>query len=329
MRRAPALLLLLPLLAVRPASAAERALVWLLNDNDLWAFRGTDVDYSNGLEAHLRLPVAPVAGARWLLLGGAVGQAIYTPPNLRESRLDVLRGDRPYAGWLWGSLIADGARGPARLRVELRGGVVGPHALAEQSQRAWHSTNRAPDPKGWAVAQVGDQPDLGVKLSLGVRAIRADLTPVGAGWLAVDLSPEGRCEAGLLRVSCGAGALLRLGVLRAAALSGAAALEAPVEPPLLDLSGERPRELFLFAGASAWRSPRDRLLDGEICGAGGCEPSWVRRVPRGGELQGGVAFTAGGWLASFAYLWRSAELSAPPDAARPQRLGRLAVGRAF
>jgi hypothetical protein len=315
-------------LLVGQAGASEPVVLWAVNDNDFWAFRGKDVDYSNGLEVHLRLPVRPAVGARWLQVGGALGHAIFTPPNLRETDPDVLRRERPYAGWLWGSVLLDGAWGAARLRFEARGGLVGPHAFGEEAQRAWHSTNRAPDPKGWGVAQVGDALDLGARLAGGVRLARIDLSRRSGGWIALDLGPEVSCEAGALRVQCGAGALLRLGLLRDAGLSSFGTLAVPVEPPARGADGPS-REVFLFASVEGRHAPRERLLDGPVCGRDGCGPSWVRRAPSKAEGQLGVAFALGGWFAFFAHLWRTAELSAPAEAARPLHFGRVVLGRSW
>lgn len=147
--------------------------------------------------------------------------------------------------------------------------------------------------------------------------------------MAADFGPEVSCEAGLLRVRCGAGALLRLGLLREVARSSVGTLAVPVEPPVYQPDGALPREIFLFLGAEGRFTPRDQLLDGSVCGVDGCGRSWVRRVPWGGEAQVGLAFTHSGWFAFFSRLWRSPELSAPAEAKRSQHFGRVVLGKAW
>src|SRR6266850_3783859 len=81
--------------------------------------------------------------------GLAISQEIYTPEDLRASELVV--DDRPYAGWLYGTatlqrrgLTARGFPVMENLKVDL--GVIGPEALAEETQKSWHGVS----PAGWA-----------------------------------------------------------------------------------------------------------------------------------------------------------------------------------
>ena len=80
--------------------------------------------------------------------GFEIGQEIYTPELL--SVTEVVEDDRPYAGWLY---LASSLRrrGPgwggclAMETIRLDMGVVGPSALAEETQAIAHEK----DPKGW------------------------------------------------------------------------------------------------------------------------------------------------------------------------------------
>jgi hypothetical protein len=80
--------------------------------------------------------------------GLAVGQEIYTPEDLEDPHL--IPDDRPYAGWLFGSLalqrrgkVSPRWRALETFRLDL--GVVGPESLAEETQKNWHGV----DPQGW------------------------------------------------------------------------------------------------------------------------------------------------------------------------------------
>jgi hypothetical protein len=80
--------------------------------------------------------------------GLGFGQELYTPADLRSS--GVVPDDRPYAGWLYGSLrirrrglVSSGRWAMEDFRLDL--GVVGPEALGEETQKPLHGE----DPQGW------------------------------------------------------------------------------------------------------------------------------------------------------------------------------------
>lgn len=304
---------------------ASGAQLTLTNDNDLWAFRRTDQDYSNLLQVDARFDVGWRADRFRLLLGGGIGQVLYSPADLREERLPVLREDRPYAGWTFAFAHLDAHGDGIRYRVELRAGIVGPHAFGEETQSAWHSTNRAPRPRGWQTAQLGDALDLALVPSAAVTVVRAALGDAWQTPLALDVTAEGRVEIGTLRLALAPALLSRIGVLRA-----------PGAPPSLWAAGtplpsdEPGRELFVFAGAEGRASARDRVVDGDVCqGDGTCGPTWVVRRPYVADLHAGLGATVGPIQVHLAYVARTPELSAPAAAARWQRFGRVAIGFAF
>ncbi len=130
-------------------------------ENDLIG-DGTDKYYTSGVRAtyfNVKTKVPPVIDD----IAGAIpdfdindttgtyftlGQNIYSPSVVTESAPQD--GDRPWAGWLYGSI------GLATLTedhiddVELTLGVVGPQSLGEQTQKFIHShITDSPTPKGW------------------------------------------------------------------------------------------------------------------------------------------------------------------------------------
>ena len=62
-----------------------------------------------------------------------------------------IRGDRPYGGWLYGTLMFDTTRATTNDHVELYVGVIGrdSHAADAQIFVHKHVTPGAPDPLGW------------------------------------------------------------------------------------------------------------------------------------------------------------------------------------
>jgi hypothetical protein len=130
-------------------------------END--ATRGSDRHYTQGskiryLSSDSAVPGwlnrlsdhIPAVGLRpeALKFGVEVGQEIYTPENLDAA--DLIRDDRPYAGWLYGSVSLQ-RRGAGladipvleNLGVDL--GIIGPESFAEDTQKVWHGR----DPRGW------------------------------------------------------------------------------------------------------------------------------------------------------------------------------------
>lgn len=80
--------------------------------------------------------------------GISIGQNIYTPEDITNPQL--IREDRPYAGWLYLGLGLVANQGSKRYdKIELDIGVVGPWSSAKEVQTGWHSILGLPKPEGW------------------------------------------------------------------------------------------------------------------------------------------------------------------------------------
>jgi lipid A 3-O-deacylase len=87
----------------------------------------------------------------------ALGQTMYTPEDTR--RYGLIRDDRPYAGWLFGSVglvlgprwnTEGGSAAFERMEtIELTVGMVGPASGAAETQKFVHSTIGGINPEGW------------------------------------------------------------------------------------------------------------------------------------------------------------------------------------
>jgi len=149
----------------------------LVTENDKY-FAGTDRHYTNGFKAiwlgettlhrsqeFLQRIASVIPTLRGVeahqryKVGLALGQEIFTPSDTRTPTL--LPNDRPYAGWLYASMMAQAQeRDGSLLRVvELAVGVVGPSALGQQAQNGWHDVIHVPHAQGWA-NQLHDEPGL-------------------------------------------------------------------------------------------------------------------------------------------------------------------------
>lgn len=76
-----------------------------------------------------------------------VGQLMFTPEDI--SRRDLIRDDRPYAGWLYGSAAFHSKTYRRLDTFELQGGLTGDFSLAEQAQDFVHSVRGIEKANGW------------------------------------------------------------------------------------------------------------------------------------------------------------------------------------
>lgn len=164
-------LLVLCLLPVVPARAAFNAILW---DNDALSPRRTDAYYTNGFVYHwVSDPVAPGAGRNWAACPGLgalsrqfddwlipasgpapfrhsweVGQVIQTPLDKDANPPDPE--DQPYAGLLYAGCTYHLKTGRRAESMGLVAGILGPWALAGESQDAAHHVVGAREAQGWA-----------------------------------------------------------------------------------------------------------------------------------------------------------------------------------
>ncbi|MDQ8184576.1 lipid A deacylase LpxR family protein [Pelagicoccus sp. SDUM812002] len=156
-------------LARIPLDASQGKLVSVQLQND--AVAGTDENYSSGLEVVISKwirsyssyateysgdevynpPTPGVLGFNSqhisIFNSVAVGQKIYTPSDLSETR--YIPNDRPYAGWSYIRLSHERASTERRNRVAITAGTFGPNSLAGELQRSFHKLISSQEPRGW------------------------------------------------------------------------------------------------------------------------------------------------------------------------------------
>ncbi len=167
--------------SAQAAKKSEGSTFSLLFENDL--FFNSDHDYTNGIA--LAYTTAPDETPGWasdvahalpfFTRGGemrsryAIGQDIFTPRNLAAVNPPLT--DRPYAGFLYGSMgvVADSGMNLDQFQVTL--GVVGPSSLAKESQTFVHGIIADPKPMGWDT-QLRDEPGLIIEYERSMKLIR-------------------------------------------------------------------------------------------------------------------------------------------------------------
>lgn len=185
------LLLLITIALPLPAMGESPSEVFwthsLYFENDL--FIGTDSDYTNGVKYSIispdlspkSIPKRSETFSRMLLdlfhrvplirnapaetghkVEIALGQLMFTPRD--TSRYDLIRDDRPYAGYSYLATAfhrkSDSGRQWSQMdTAEVQFGMVGPASLAEQAQKFVHRVRGLQRPNGWD-HQLKDEPGL-------------------------------------------------------------------------------------------------------------------------------------------------------------------------
>lgn len=235
--------------------------------------------------------------------GVAVGQSIFTPDDTENRNL--VRGDRPYAGWLYASLSYQSTYEPTgrsglglQDTFALEFGVVGPWAAGEEVQNSYHRLINVSESNGWR-HQLRNEP--GVNLVFE-RKYRTDaLRMARTGDLGVDVIPNFAVSLGNVTTNASLGALMRLGQ----------GLEADFGPPRIrpSLPGSEnfnPPSGFawyVFAGAEARAVAYDVFLDGNTFR----NSHSVDKHPIVGDFQAGIALLFRGMRISYAHVVRSPE----------------------
>ena len=200
-----------------PAIAAEdeKGIFNVVFENDY--FSGEDRDYTNGvrfswLSSEKNTPqweqdlagILPLTDEGNKRVSIAVGQNIYTPQNkLSET---TIPGDRPYAGWLYGSVGMVSDTGKTLDNAMITVGVVGPLSFAEETQRAFHNIISDKQPKGWA-HQLKNEP--GIVLTYERKW--KEFVELSSSGLEADIMPHIGVNLGNINTDAAIGATFRLG----------------------------------------------------------------------------------------------------------------------
>lgn len=297
-------------------------LVW---ENDI--FGGTDQNYTNGVRfAWLSSEENTPAWARWTAnnlapfernghkrISIALGQSMYTPddPDARN----VIAGDRPYAGWLYGTVGMVSDTGEILENMAVTVGMVGPAALAEPTQDFVHDLTDSPHFNGWD-NQLDNEPGLIVSYERKWRSI-AEFSPFGLG---ADVTPHVGMNLGNIHTDASVGTTFRLGY----------DLPQDYGPPRIrpslpgsdffiptqSLSG------YLFAGVEGRAVGRNIFLDGNTFNGGpSVDKEWMV-----GSLQLGAALTYGDARVSYTHVFMTDEFKTQD---KPAQFGAVTLSYRF
>lgn len=293
-----------PAIAQERVFADDKGIVNVIWENDIVA--GADDGYTNGVrfswlsseknsphwlsEVASYLPLDAAEGKK--RVSAAIGQSMFTPDRISATTANP--DDRPYAGWLYGSIGVVSDTGKTLDNMVLTLGVVGPLSHAQQTQHFVHKVVDSPQARGWD-HQLKNEP--GVMLTYE-RKWR-DLYGASAFGLQGDIVPHAGANLGNINTSASVGTTLRVGY----------DLPADYGPPRIrpSLPGSdffMPTQRlsgYFFTTVEGRAVARDIFLDGNTFQ----DSPHVDKKPFVGSLQVGAAMTYEAWRFSYTHVFMS------------------------
>ncbi|MGF1511222.1 MAG: lipid A-modifier LpxR family protein [Myxococcota bacterium] len=317
--------------------------------NDAWA-TGQDEGFSSRFRLVARY--APFIGSgisglfpdRWPVVAEywSMGAQfdLYTPTDLTADTLEELQDERPYAGYISGTIGADFVfhdspiieEGYSSFTTTIEVGVVGPQTGAGDFQREWHriirellNRNFTPrDPRGWGIWEIPNAVLFSLRARYETEAFRTRwpaprLRQRRGSEPQAQLSGFLDCSLGTLRVSCDYGVNFRFGLMPDIALEGALPISS------WSAANGRPRRpfaVYLLVGLGGDVVAYDAFLDGPV----GIEesPSQTKRVA-GASGQAGFVLRFRRFEMFYRHMLLTREVREVPQprGVDPQQLGQF------
>ncbi len=188
-----------------------------------------------------------------------LGQSIYTPED--DSVTNLIRNDRPYAGWLYTGFalqrvgLSDKRGIPTFENFELNIGVIGPEAQGEFAQNSIHNFRHLHTFNGWQ-NELRTEPAFETKYG---RAWRFSFSEKSSRW--IDAVPHVGAHLGTVAVSGELGAIYRLG-WNLPDDFGPQTIDSPLL--MTDFSSHKHFGCYIFGGANGRAVGRNVFLDGNL-----------------------------------------------------------------
>ncbi len=254
-------------------------------------------------------------------IGLSFGQNIYTP---RDTQAVVPNpADRPYAGWTYFEVAFVSKTRAISDTISLQAGLIGPHSLAEDTQRIVHQWIDSPRARGWDY-QLRDE--IGANLGYERRwrlYARSLLQMVG-----IDLVPHAGLSLGNVQTYANAGGTVRFGLNLPSDFGVQLARPGSVGgTPTDDLDPrvalDRNFSVFAFGAADGRAVARDIFLDGNTFRASRS----VSKEPFVADLSAGIGVIAGPWQLTYTQVWRTREFKT--QRSNYNNFGSLTLARAY
>lgn len=276
-------------------------------ENDM--FQGSDGHYTNGVRV-VWVPGPDASTQEWAIKlarlvpwfpeqgevrhGYAFGQSMFVPSDITIA--DPPPGERPYAGWLYGTVGLGVESGKQLDQFGITLGVVGPASLAEQSQKFVHKVVGSDKPQGWDT-QLRNEP--GVILTYQ-RSWREFATTTFLG-NQLDFTPHAGAALGNVFTYANAGVTLRYGK-RLPSDYGPPRIQ-PGLPGSTTFAPVSDFGWYLFAGVEGRAIAHNIFLDGNTFR----DSRSVDKKPLVGDLQFGLVLDWSDIRFSYTHILRTRE----------------------
>ena len=239
-------------------------------ENDIFA--DSDQDYTNGVRLSYisqkddlqlvgrwaRDELTPLIGeADWYMIY-ALGQNMFTPSDIEDP--NPPDNERPYAGFLYGSVGVVADTGSKLHTFALDLGVVGPASLAEPTQKLVHEIGNFAKPVGWD-QQLENEPAFRLIYEHKQRALVDIAAPLPFFQLQADVLPHATFALGTVDTSAALGLTVRLGE-ELADDYGPPRVRPAVGGPGLFSDGGDMVSWYVFAGVEGRAVGRNLFLEG-------------------------------------------------------------------
>jgi|GEM_PF-1876981 len=242
-----------------------------------------------------------------------IGQNMYTPEYLRSAQ--PIRGDRPYGGWLYGTVMFDAIRLTTNDHIELYAGVIGRDSHADDAQIFVHKhvTPGAPDPLGWKT-QMGEWAAFLATYERRVKLFPRHPPDGRLEWF--DLSPAIGGAAGNVFINGSASMTARLGYNLPTTMfnpiqsikSSTMALRMPIDGLSVASVKEQAAQekkpdwdAYVYVVANASYAARNVFIDAEA------DRYLIKRRPEVREHRAGATFRVHHFRFAYQQTWRSSE----------------------
>ncbi len=253
-------------------------------------------------------------------VGLSIGQNIYTPEHLY--RRDLIKDDRPYAGWSYFSLTFHVKNKVLLDTFEITVGMVGPSSLAEETQKIIHQWLSSDDPKGWD-NQLKDELGFVISWQRNWRLVNVGL---GDGF-GFDFIPRVGGALGNVATFANMGGEIRIGYnipldFGTSLIRPGSGIDAPADSDDPRIRPRRNFGLHLFADVEGRAVARNIFLDGNTWR----DSHSVSKRPLVADIAAGLAVLYKSTKLSFTYVYRTKEFEKQKQG---QQFGSITLGITF
>ena len=273
------------------------------------------VDYKNQIFDFFKMPNSHKENEAFNI-EFILGQQMYTPSDI--SRSEIIKTDRPYAGWLYGGLGFHRKSERFLDIFEVHLGIVGPQAFAKETQDIVHDMRGIAKANGWQ-HQLDNEPGISLNAE---RKYRLWETP-SSSKLGMDVLANYGANIGNVFTYANVGAEVRAGwnIPKDYGENQLGRSGNSNSPGFGDNARWKSRQysLYVFGGVNGRYVLRNIFLDGNTFS----DSHSVRKEDFVGDLAGGVSLLlAGKYKLSYAQVVRTREYEGQNDG---QNFGSISV----